>query len=78
MQAGDLLLAYTDGVTEAFDGQLEAYGEQRLLDLVRLSTDARAQPLVEQIFSDVASFADGAPQSDDTTVAALTWEGKTS
>ena len=77
LQTGDLLLAYTDGVTEAFNGPLEAYGEQRLLDLVRLSPDAQAQPLVEQIFSDVARFADGAPQSDDITVAALTWEGKT-
>ena len=50
---------------------------KRLLDFVRQTTDARAQPLVEQIFSDVARFADGAPQSDDITVAALTWEGKT-
>ena len=78
LRAGALLLTYTDGVTEAFDGQLGAYGEQRLLDLVRLSNDARAHPLMEQIFSDVASFADGAPQSDDITAAALTWEGKTS
>jgi phosphoserine phosphatase RsbU/P len=77
LQPGDLLLAYTDGVTEAFNGAQEAYAEQRLLDLVRQSSDAGAQVLVEQIFSDVARFADGAPQSDDITVAALTWEGKT-
>ncbi|MEI7786015.1 MAG: SpoIIE family protein phosphatase [Betaproteobacteria bacterium] len=76
LEPGDLLLAYTDGVTEAFDGQLEAYGEQRLLDLLRLCSDPAPAVVVEQLFSEVARFADGAPQSDDITVAALIWEGK--
>jgi hypothetical protein len=42
------------------------------------STAARARYRVEQVFRDVARFADGAPQSHDITSAALTWEGETS
>jgi sigma-B regulation protein RsbU (phosphoserine phosphatase) len=78
LEPGDLFLAYTDGVTEAFDAQLEAYGEQRLLDLLRLAKDPAPATVVEQLFSEVAGFADGAPQSDDITVAALFWEGQAS
>lgn len=78
LEPGDVLLAYTDGVTEAFNAKLEAYGEQRLLDLLKQSTDAAPRAVVEQLFSEVARFADGAPQSDDITVAALTWKGKKS
>jgi len=78
LEPGDLFLAYTDGVTEAFNAQLEAYGEQRLLDLLCLAKDPAPATVVEQLFSEVASFADGAPQSDDITVAALFWEGQAS
>ncbi len=78
LEPGDLFLAYTDGVTEAFNALLEAYGEQRLLDLLCLAKDPAPATVVEQLFSEVASFADGAPQSDDITVAALFWEGQAS
>jgi sigma-B regulation protein RsbU (phosphoserine phosphatase) len=74
LSAGDMLLSYTDGVTEAFNSELTAYGEDRLKTLVEQSQQARSQDVVERIFKDVSEFANGAAQSDDITVAALTWE----
>lgn len=75
LKEGDLLLSYTDGVTEAFNPAQEAYGEDRLKDLVQRDPNLKPQAVVDQLFSDVALFAAGAAQSDDITVAALCWRG---
>jgi sigma-B regulation protein RsbU (phosphoserine phosphatase) len=70
LQPGDLLLAYSDGVTEAFNPALEEFGEIRLKQLLNRPLDSNAT-LVQTIFDEVALFAAGAAQSDDITVAAL-------
>ena len=67
---GDLLLAYSDGVTEAFNVQQEAFGEARLQQLLHQPVSSTAA-LVQTIFDAVVQFAAGAAQSDDITVAAL-------
>ena len=72
----DLLLAYTDGVTEAFNAEQQLYGEERLLQQLRQAANQPARQVVESLFEDVARFAGSAPQSDDITVAALYWEGQ--
>jgi serine phosphatase RsbU (regulator of sigma subunit) len=68
---GDVLVAYTDGLTEAFNAAQEMFGEQRLTQIIRSQTTASAQELLEAIVAQVTTFADGAPQSDDTTVLVL-------
>jgi sigma-B regulation protein RsbU (phosphoserine phosphatase) len=68
---GDQLVLYTDGVTEAFNGAGQMYGEARLLDLLREADRRSASELVREIFDDVSAFAAGHPQSDDITVAVL-------
>lgn len=74
LKPGDMLLSYTDGVTEAFNNEQLAYGEERLKQLVTDSHNMHAQSIVEALFTSVSEFADGAPQSDDITIAALRWE----
>ncbi len=74
LSANDTLISYTDGVTEAFNCQQDAYGEDRLLTLVNDDQAESPQDLVEHIFKSVAQFADGAPQSDDITIAVLKWQ----
>jgi sigma-B regulation protein RsbU (phosphoserine phosphatase) len=74
LSPGDMLVSYTDGVTEAFNSELIPYGEDRLKTLLEQSLQAGSQDMVERIFIDVNKFANGAAQSDDITVAALTWE----
>jgi serine phosphatase RsbU (regulator of sigma subunit) len=72
--AGDRLVLYTDGVTEAFDPRGEAYGTERLVDEIRSHGNGTAQGLMERICRSVASFAGLAPQSDDITLIVLTWD----
>ncbi|TNJ35712.1 SpoIIE family protein phosphatase [Arenimonas terrae] len=66
---GDTLLLYTDGVTEAFDPDDQAFGEQRLLDALVPGHSARQQ--CEALVAAAHAFAGRAPQSDDITVLAL-------
>jgi sigma-B regulation protein RsbU (phosphoserine phosphatase) len=76
LRHGDMLLAYTDGVTEAFNVELQAFGESRLEDLLRMHVDLTPPALVQEVFEQLSAFAGSAPQSDDITVAAVRWGGR--
>ena len=67
---GELLLFYTDGITEAErDG--EYFGEKRLLELIRSNIQKHTAELLESIFEKVAEFSGNASQSDDRTAIVL-------
>jgi sigma-B regulation protein RsbU (phosphoserine phosphatase) len=68
---GDLLVAYTDGLTEAFDAKGEMYGSERLIQLVNGLPMASARQVVDTIMSETTAFAGQVPQSDDITLLAL-------
>ena len=74
LMAGDRLVLYTDGVTEAFNAADEAYGTERLVAEIQAHGDGAASGLVERICRSVATFAGTAPQSDDITLIVLTWK----
>jgi serine phosphatase RsbU (regulator of sigma subunit) len=69
---GDLLVVYSDGVTEAEGagpgGAVELFGEQRLVDVVRSLRDRPADAVVQGILAAVQRFAAGRPQADDITL----------
>ena len=69
LEPGASLMAYTDGVTEAFNPGNEAYGNERLLAVVRPSYSA--QDNCRHLVAEVHRFAGTAPQSDDITVLAI-------
>ncbi len=73
LAAGETLVLYTDGVTEAFDPNRTVYGEGRMLEAIAKSTDSDPTALSRSILASVESFADGAPQSDDITLLAVAW-----
>lgn len=66
---GDVLFAYSDGVTEA-EGDDELFGEERLVAAVREGRAGGPQRIVEEVIARVQAFEDGAP-TDDLTVMAL-------
>jgi len=68
---GDVLLMYTDGVTEARNRAEEFFEEQRLTDLLSTGEFDSAKAVVETTVSKVKQFEDGADQFDDITVMAL-------
>ena len=75
MQPGDTLFLYTDGVTEACNHADELYGESQLLEALQQAPRGDLAALVHAIRSEVATHANGAPQSDDVTMVAITYRG---
>ena len=66
-ESGDMLVCYTDGVTEAFDEQGEAFGTARLQALIREHHGKSANELLEIITSTLFQFS-GGPLADDVTL----------
>jgi phosphoserine phosphatase RsbU/P len=66
--ARDLLVLFTDGLSDARDRFDRRFGEQRLLDLVRESLEDRPVNVVERIFSAVQAHATGTTRRDDLTL----------
>ncbi|HWP83439.1 MAG TPA: PP2C family protein-serine/threonine phosphatase [Bacteroidota bacterium] len=76
MQAGDILLLYTDGITEACNEQGEFYGEERLASTLIENRGRSPKEITEQILLDVQAFsALGRPLDDRTLVAILRQPG---
>jgi sigma-B regulation protein RsbU (phosphoserine phosphatase) len=71
LEPGDTLLMYTDGVTEATDTEEKEYGEARLEALLKQSTQADCQQIIDNVKADVKAFVGEAEQSDDITLLAL-------
>jgi sigma-B regulation protein RsbU (phosphoserine phosphatase) len=71
LEPGDELLLYTDGVNEAFNVDEEEYGNDRLEAFLAAHNDLHAREMVRSLRADVASWAEGAEQSDDVTILAL-------
>lgn len=72
---GQMLLLYTDGVTEAEDPQDSFYGQERLEKELASAPRTGAHALVDFVRQDVAHFAAGAEQADDITLLAVRWLG---
>lgn len=70
LQPGDVLLLYSDGVTEAANDIGDDFCEQRLIDLVRSNATASPEELVRRIVDAVSAFSSAA-RTDDITVAAI-------
>jgi serine phosphatase RsbU (regulator of sigma subunit)/CHASE2 domain-containing sensor protein len=71
LEHGDMLLLYTDGVTEAETSQSAQFGMQRLEAAILEQRGRPARNVVEHVIKRVAEFAKGAPQSDDITCVAV-------
>ena len=65
---GDLLVLYSDGVTEAINGQEEEYGEARFIERLRQYREEPAQTIAEAVTNGLLEFAAGAPAADDITL----------
>lgn len=68
---GDMLLLYTDGVTEAESVQSAQFGTKRLEQSLLEIRGRSARSVVEHVIKRVTEFAKGAPQSDDITCVAV-------
>ncbi len=67
---GDVLLLYTDGVTEAINRHEEEFGAARLEALIHQESDSPAKGLVRALRRELREFTNGQPLADDTTIVA--------
>ncbi len=65
---GDLLVFYTDGVTEAMNTDGQQFGRERLRAAVAATPEASAQHIIAAVVDAVRAFTGDAPQSDDLTL----------
>jgi phosphoserine phosphatase RsbU/P len=68
LKPGDSIILYTDGVTEAMNGEYQMYSAERLLAAMRLKGVESSEEYVHEIFDSVKAHELGVPQSDDITV----------
>jgi serine phosphatase RsbU (regulator of sigma subunit) len=68
---GDVVVIYTDGVTEAANAANEMFGDERLERLVKDSVGLSAEAIKQRILDDVIAFTRGLPQGDDITLIVL-------
>ena len=68
LRKGDLLVFYTDGFTEAMNKNLEEYGEERLIKVLKANEQGSAKEIIDAVYSDVVKFASDYQQHDDMTM----------
>src|SRR5438093_10846965 len=68
IEPGQLLVLYTDGVTDAMNQSGEEYGRERLVEAVRRGRELSARKLIDFIQQDVIKWTDGRGAHDDITL----------
>ena len=71
LDKGDLLILYTDGLTDAENCDAESFGDGHLLEFVRSLPDATSETVVQSIYAELARFTCGPTLPDDLTIIAI-------
>lgn len=74
-EPGDILVMYTDGITEAIDSEDEEFGEDRLQECIRRNRLEDARTLAQRINGEVGEFIGEEPPFDDATVVVIKRKG---
>jgi sigma-B regulation protein RsbU (phosphoserine phosphatase) len=75
LQPGDVLVLYTDGLTEAENIHAKPYGEDRLVAVARANASQSAANIMAKIIESVAAFRGTAPPFDDMTLVVIRYTG---
>lgn len=71
LNPGDIMILYTDGITEVIDDSEEEFGEGRLETLIMYHKDLSAQELTDRIIEAIATFAGDQELFDDATLVII-------
>jgi phosphoserine phosphatase RsbU/P len=71
MPPGSILVAFTDGISEAMNNNDEEWGEDKLMETVQSSTNPDPSQLIARIMQSADAFVNGAKQHDDMTLVVL-------
>jgi serine phosphatase RsbU (regulator of sigma subunit) len=67
LDKGDILVVYSDGLTDAENPQQEMFGEKRLLEIIRLEGPSGSLAVEQRFLKAIEDFTEGTPQTDDIT-----------
>ena len=67
LNKGDILVVYSDGVTDAQNLEDEMFGEERLLQIIRQVAPSGSHALEQTLLKAIEEFTDGMPHTDDIT-----------
>jgi sigma-B regulation protein RsbU (phosphoserine phosphatase) len=67
LDKGDILVVYSDGLTDAQNPQEEMFGEERLLTIIRQEARLGSNALERKFLQAIEEFTQGVPQTDDIT-----------
>ena len=71
VKPGDIVLLYTDGMTEAFSAFGEEFGAKRLCDVVAANRSLSCEDLAEKLYQAVEEFSGHQPPTDDRTLVLI-------
>ncbi len=72
LDPGDIIITYTDGITEAMNNKNELFRLRRLKEIIMQNTTLSAGSLKDKIISEINNFTGDAPQHDDMTLVIYT------
>jgi len=76
LSPGDFIVAFSDGVSEAFNEAGEEFSDARLLACLTANRGGTPQQILDSLLKDVRTFCGDAPQSDDVTIVMMRFDGK--
>src|SRR5580700_642676 len=71
LEVADLVVLFTDGVSESMNARYEEWGEERLIEFAKTCHGLSALEVTRRILGAAQAFAAGAPQHDDMTLVVL-------
>jgi phosphoserine phosphatase RsbU/P len=75
LQPGDLIVSFSDGVSEAMNAQGEEFSDERLIACVNANLGKPPSEVLDALFADVRAFCGDADQSDDVTAVLVRFNG---
>ncbi len=75
LQKGDIVVAYSDGVSEAMNEAGDEFGDERLLASIERNRNGAPQQLLDGLLTDLHAFCGKAQASDDVTIVVVRYDG---
>lgn len=75
LQPGDTIVTFSDGVTEALNVADEEFGDERLVECVKMQADQPPRRMLQALLAAVHRFCGGATPNDVLTMVIVRYEG---
>lgn len=74
LETDNILVFYTDGITETFNSSQEQFGEERLKNVIKENFNLSPEKICSKILVEVENYSNGNPQADDMTLLTIKFQ----